>query len=109
MNITLLSQIYGYQPGFIYHYMGDVPNNEDLYAFVTNAFVVAAGNNLITTNVIDLGDEGIVVHSPHEITSNNFTLVGSVQERPIPFQAPVVEEEAEESEESEEQTQQGGE
>lgn len=105
MDLNRLSQIYAYQPGFIYKYNGDVAAGQDVYTVVTSAFVQAASNSRLITNVVDLGIEGIIVYSPVEVSSNSFTLIGPVQEAPVILQVP----EPEQEEQQAEQPQEGGE
>lgn len=80
MDIIKLSAIFGYIPGSVYRYLGTISPGDNVVAKVTDEFTGDAGDNLLVTNVVDTGVSGIFIHSPVEITTEKFLLLGQVQQ-----------------------------
>jgi len=86
MDITVLSQLFGYSPGYIYIFNGQIPGESDSYAYITGELAKAANDNSIVSMVTYYGNY-FIVYCQQSVTSENFTLYGEVQQ-PAP---PVVE------------------
>ena len=81
--------------GFVYKYVGTVPEGENRAAYITHKFAEAAGSNQVSTMVSDIGTFGITVIYYHSDTDNikssNFELIMDLipYPPPEPFVEPV--------------------
>jgi hypothetical protein len=70
MNKEFFQQVFSQNMGFVYKYLGTVPDSESAAHYITDKFVVAAGSNLITTVVTELTNYGVTVVYYHSNTNN---------------------------------------
>ena len=105
MNKEFFQTIFNQKMGYVYCYKGSVPEGESRDHYITEQFAQAAGNNLVSTVVVELPTFGITVIYNHsetnDISSPNFEVMTDLVPDPIP-EPPVVEETAPEETPAEE-------
>ena len=88
MNKEFLQSFFSQKMGYVYRYIGTVPEGESRDHYITEQFAQAAGSNLVSTVVTELTNLGIVVIYNHaetnDIASPNFELITDLVPDPIP-------------------------
>lgn len=100
MNKQFFQSIFAQQMGYVFKYLGSVPEGESATHYITEQFATAAGTNLVSTVVSELSNYGVTVvyyHSDtNSITSPDFELITDLVPDPVPepeeVQEPPVEE-----------------
>ena len=100
MNKQLFQSIFAQNMGYVFKYLGSVPEGESATHYITEQFATAAGTNLVSTVVSELSNYGVTVvyyHSDtNSITSPDFELITDLVPDPVPepeeVQEPPVEE-----------------
>jgi hypothetical protein len=107
MDKEFFQKIFSQQMGFVYKYLGTVPEGEQKSAYITGKFAEAAGSHLVATMVADIGTYGITVIYNHSNTDDvdhkDFELLMDL----IPYPTPEPPVEPEVPSEPNEQTSQG--
>jgi glutathionyl-hydroquinone reductase len=80
MNKQLFQSIFAQQMGYVFKYLGVVPEGESATHYITEQFATAAGTNLVSTVVSELPHFGhiyvIYYHSDtNNISSTDFELI----------------------------------
>lgn len=92
--------MFAQKSGYVFKYLGSVPEGESATHYITEQFATAAGTNLVSTVVSELSNYGVTVvyyHSDtNSITSPDFELITDLVPDPVPepeeVQEPPVEE-----------------
>lgn len=100
MNKELFQNMFAQKSGYVFKYLGSVPEGESATHYITEQFATAAGTNLVSTVVSELSNYGVTVvyyHSDtNSITSPDFELITDLVPDPVPepeeVQEPPVEE-----------------
>lgn len=100
MNKELFQNMFAQKSGYVFKYLGSVPEGESATHYITEQFATAAGTNLVSTVVSELSNYGVTVvyyHSDtNSITSPDFELITDLVPDPVPepeeIQEPPVEE-----------------
>lgn len=100
MNKELFQNMFAQKSGYVFKYLGTVPEGESATHYITEQFATAAGTNLVSTVVSELSNYGVTVvyyHSDiNSITSPDFELITDLVPDPVPepeeVQEPPVEE-----------------
>jgi hypothetical protein len=93
MNKEFFQSIFGQRMGYVYKYLGSVPEEESVAHYITGEFADTAGSNLITTVVTELPNYGTVVYHNSDIalnTNNKFELITDLVPDPIPEPVEIV-------------------
>ena len=86
MDFYKLQEGFGKDPAKLYVFDGQIPGDKDPVEYITHQFAEAAGTNLISCVVSDIGDTWMVyTKDTHELTAD-FRLVA---EFPLPEPEPV--------------------
>lgn len=101
MNKQLFQSIFAQNMGYVFKYLGSVPEGESATHYITEQFATAAGTNLVSTVVSELPHFGhiyvIYYHSDtNNISSPDFEFIMDLVPDPIPEPQPVPEETQEE-------------
>lgn len=91
MNISSLSALVSYAPGFLYKFTGDTAGIDNVSLHVTRLAATAANDNTIVTNVMILNKIGVIIYSQVEITHDDLLLIGSVEAEPVAEEVPTEE------------------
>ena len=90
MNKEFFQSIFARQMGYVFKYLGTVPEGESATHYITEQFAAAAGTNLVTTIVSELPNFGLTVvyyySDTNTISSPNFELIMDLIPDPIPEQ-----------------------
>ena len=96
MNKEFFQQLFRAQHGYVYRYSGTMPEGESAAHYITDAFAVAVGTNLLNTKVIELPTFNTTVvyadSAENLKTSVDFELITDLIPDVIPVVEPVVEE-----------------
>jgi len=107
MDKEFFQKIFNQQMGFVYKYLGTVPEGEQKSAYITGKFAQAAGSHLVATMVADIGTYGITViynySDTNDVNHKDFELLMDL----IPYPPPEPTVEPEVPSESNEQSSQG--
>lgn len=94
MNKEFFQSIFGQRMGYVYKYLGTVPEEESLAHYITNEFADIAGSNLVTTMVTELPNYSITVvyyNSDTPLNANTkFELITDLVPDPIPEPVEVI-------------------
>lgn len=94
MNKEFFQSIFGQRMGYVYKYLGSVPEGESVAHYITGEFADTVGSNLITTVVTELPNYGIIVvyhNSDTTLNANNkFELITDLVPDPIPERVEIV-------------------
>lgn len=71
MDKQFFQQIFNQQKGFVYKYLGTVPEGEQKSAYITGKFAKAAGSNLVSTMVSELNNYGGITVIYYYSDNNN--------------------------------------
>ena len=100
MNKELFQNMFAQKSGYVFKYLGNVPEGESATHYITEQFATAAGTNLVSTVVSELSNYGVTVvyyHSDtNSITSPDFELITDLVPDPVPEPEEVQEPPAEE-------------
>lgn len=100
MNKELFQNMFAQKSGYVFKYLGSVPEGESATHYITEQFATAAGTNLVSTVVSELSNYGVTVvyyHSDtNSITSPDFELITDLVPDPVPEPEEVQEPPAEE-------------
>ena len=109
MDKEFFQKIFSQQMGFVYKYLGTVPEGEQKSAYITGKFAQAAGSHLVATMVADIGSYGITVIYNHsdtdDVNHKDFEMLMDLI--PYPPPEPIPEPETPAPSEQEEQSSQG--
>jgi hypothetical protein len=107
MDKEFFQKIFSQQMGFVYKYLGTVPEGEQKSAYITGKFAEAAGSHLVATMVADIGTYGITVIYNHsdtdDVNHKDFEMLMDL----VPYPTPEPPAEPEVPSEPNEQTSQG--
>lgn len=97
MNKQFFQSIFAQHMGYVFKYLGVVPDGESATHYITEKFATAAGTNLVSTVVSELPNFGhvyvIYYHSDTStISSPDFELIMDLVPEPIPDPQQVPEE-----------------
>jgi hypothetical protein len=70
MDKEFFQGIFSQQMGFVYKYLGTVPEGEQKSAYITGKFAEAAGSHLVSTMVCELNNYGVTVVYNHSNTDD---------------------------------------
>jgi hypothetical protein len=88
MNKQFFQSIFRQDMGYVYKYLGIVPEGESLDHYITSEFADTAGSNSVTTMVTELPTYGITVvyhYSDAALNTNTkFELLTDLVPDPIP-------------------------
>lgn len=88
MNKQFFQSIFARQMGYVFKYLGVIPDGESATHYITEQFATAVGTNLATTVVSELPNFGIIVVYYHNDTNNisspNFELIMDLTPDQIP-------------------------
>ena len=88
MNKEFFQNMFAQKSGYVFKYLGTVPEGESATHYITEQFATAAGSNLIITVVSELPNFGITVVYYHSdtntVSSPDFELITDLVPDPIP-------------------------
>lgn len=88
MDKQFFHKVFNQTSGFVYKYLGTVPENESVAHYVTDEFVSAIGDNQVNTMVAELSQFNSIViynYSPTDsLSSPKFELITDLVPDPIP-------------------------
>lgn len=89
MNKQFFQSIFAQKSGYVFKYLGSVPEGESATHYITEQFATAAGTNLVSTVVSKLPNFGnitvIYYHSDtNNISSPDFELITDLVPDPVP-------------------------
>ena len=91
MNKEFFQQVFNQNMGFVYKYLGTVPESESVAHYVTDEFVTAVGNNLVVTTVTELPQFNTIVlynySDTDTVSSPKFELITDLVP-PVPVTPP---------------------
>lgn len=88
MNKEFFQSIFAREMGYVFKYLGSVPEGESATHYITEQFATAAGTNLVTTVVSELPHFGLTVvyyySDTNDISSPHFELIMDLIPEQIP-------------------------
>jgi hypothetical protein len=88
MNKEFFQSIFAQHMGYVFKYLGTVPEGESATHYITEKFATAAGTNLVSTVVSELPRFGITViyyySDTNNISSQDFELIMDLVPETIP-------------------------
>lgn len=100
MENTYYKQIFSLYSGYVYEFLGTVPENELAFEYITKEFVNEFGDGQIHTTVIQLTNGKYVIHSFENLESQKFNQVADLSYQPPILPDPEPEQESEEQQET---------
>lgn len=84
MNKAYFQSMFGSTKGAVYHFIGEVPEEQDPTSLITEKFIETAGTNLVSIVVVNTNGM-FVVYSDFdgEVSSSNFELVTPLIPDPV--------------------------
>ena len=85
MTNNYFRQIFSIYTGHVYQYMGEIPENADPLAHITDAMVSAIGAPNKQISVVQLPNGSYIVHSFEEVENEQFIKLGNLNDpEPVP-------------------------